>query len=234
MPPGRPREARAFRRSRAARPAVAVLSALVGLTLGGCSFLAQTSSEPTASETTTVSVEEAAVVDEVVAALEPVLHQDDAPFPDSARLFEVLTDAGYPAEDLEASLDESPLGHEVPSKMFGVKTDRGCVVGEVRDGEATAELVPESESNGSCLLGEVDRPEGVEAPTGEERAEGADDNGKGHLPHEDINGDPAEPESADSGAGAEPDSGADDEGRDAGSGSSSGSSGESTLGGTDG
>lgn len=160
----------------------AVLTVLMsGFALSGCSLIA-----PQAADTSPArSTEEPAVVDEVIAALEPLTGEDG--HPDTQRLFETLIDAGYDPEDLESTLDVSPLGNEVPSKVFGVRAEEGCVVGEIRGGEAFAQLMAPSESTGACLLGDVERPEGVNAPAGEERTDGDADNGAGHIPGEDIN-----------------------------------------------
>src|SRR5699024_12364500 len=105
-----------------------------------------------------------------------------------------MLDAGYDPEQLEATIDESPLGNDVPSKMFGVRTDEGCVIGEIRSGKATAELMQPTESTGSCLFGEVERPKGVEAPKGEKREEAGDANGAGQPPGANINGQDAQAE----------------------------------------
>ncbi|WP_349828959.1 DUF6993 domain-containing protein [Brevibacterium litoralis] len=187
--------------SRLRRSLCAAALACAGLAVSGCSVLMPTAADPTAQQSRTVSVEEAAVVDEVVAALEPVTGGDG--HPSSEKLFSTLQDAGYDPEDLEASSDASPLGNEVPSKMFGVRTEFGCVVGEIREGSARAELLPESDSNGACLFGEVDRPDGVEAPAGEDRSADGEDNGEGHMPEEDINGEPREDEDDGSASGSQ-------------------------------
>ncbi|GAA4390329.1 hypothetical protein AB0I45_09260 [Brevibacterium sp. NPDC049920] len=163
-----------------ARAAVPVLL-LSSLALTGCSLFQQPV-EPGPAQPT----EEPAVVDEVITALEP-LTGDEEPLPNSQELFDTLIEAGYDAEDIETTLDESPLGNEVPAKMFGVRVEDGCVVGEIRGGAATARLMPPSESVDTCLFGAVERPEGVDAPSGEERGEDDSDNGAGHIPGEEIN-----------------------------------------------
>src|SRR5699024_10228423 len=138
--------------------------------------------------------------DKVLKALKPITGEKDS-VPSTKKFFSTMLDAGYDPEQLEATIDESPLGNDVPSKMFGVRTDEGCVIGEIRSGKATAELMQPIESTGSCLFGEVERPKGVEAPKGEKRDEDGDSNGAGHLPGENSNGedDPTEsPEPAES------------------------------------
>ncbi|RAG68183.1 hypothetical protein DN536_35290, partial [Burkholderia multivorans] len=87
----------------------------------------------------------------------------------------------------------------------------------------TAELMPPTESTGACLLGAVDRPEGVDAPKGEQRDQDGDDNGAGHMPGENITGDDAETNSP------EPSQGSSDSGGSSSGGgsSSSGSEGSS-------
>ena len=171
------------------------------LALSGCSLLGfgGDDSQPTPVRTPETP---AAEVDKVISALEPLTGNEDA-VPSTKKFFTTMIDAGYEADQLEATIDDSPLGNDVPAKMFGVKTDKGCVIGEIRKGKATAELMPPTESTGSCLLGEVERPKGVKAPEGDKREEDGDSNGAGHMPGEDINGKdgPTEsPSSADGGA----------------------------------
>lgn len=168
-------------------------AAALTLALSGCSLLGfgADDSQPQPKQTHAKPVAE---VDKVLAALKP-LTGDKESVPSTKKFFTTMLDAGYEPEQLEATIDESPLGNEVPSKMFGVKTDKGCVVGEIRKGKATADLVQPTESTGSCLFGEVERPEGVTAPKGEKRDEDGDSNGAGHLPGEDINGEDGETES---------------------------------------
>ncbi|WP_350271249.1 hypothetical protein AAFP32_07280 [Brevibacterium sp. CBA3109] len=156
------------------------------LALSGCSLLGfgGDDSQPTPVRT---PAKPAAEVDKVVTALEPLTGDEDK-VPSTKKFFKTMIDAGYDEDQLEATIDDSPLGNDVPSKMFGVKTDKGCVIGEIRKGKATAELMPPTESTGSCLLGEVERPKGVEAPEGDKREKDGDSNGAGHMPGEDING----------------------------------------------
>lgn len=170
------------------------------LALSGCSLLGfgGDDSQPAPVRTPT---EPPAEVDKVVSALEPLTGDEDK-VPSTKKFFHTMLDAGYDANQLEATIDESPLGNDVPSKMFGVKTDKGCVIGEIRKGKATAELMPPTESTGSCLLGEVERPKGVKAPDGDKREKDGDSNGAGHMPGEDINGKdaPSQTPSPDDGA----------------------------------
>lgn len=155
------------------------------LALSGCSLLGfGEDSQPAPVRTPTKQVAE---VDKVVKAMEPLTGEEDK-VPSTKKFFTTMIDAGYDADQLEATLDSSPLGNDVPSKMFGVKTDKGCVIGEIRKGKATAELMPPTESTGSCLFGDVERPKGVKAPKGDKREEDSDSNGAGHMPGEDING----------------------------------------------
>ncbi|MBR7503773.1 hypothetical protein KCW65_27195, partial [Mycobacterium tuberculosis] len=88
--------------------------------------------------------------DKVLKAVEP-LTGDEEKIPSTKEFFDTMIDAGYKPDQLEATLDASPLGNEVPSKVFGVKTKKGCVIGEIRKGKATAELMPPTESTGACL-----------------------------------------------------------------------------------
>lgn len=202
-----------------ARAAAPVLL-LSSLALTGCSLFQQPV-DPGPAEPT----EEPAVVDEVIAALEP-LTGDEAALPNSQELFDTLIEAGYDPEDIETTLDESPLGNEVPAKMFGVRVEDGCVVGEIRGGDATARLMPPSESVDTCLYGAVERPEGVDAPSGEERGEDESDNGAGHIPGEDINtprDEATESPGEDSGGSGSGGSGSDDGTGDSGGGSDGGS-----------
>ncbi|UVI37663.1 DUF6993 domain-containing protein [Brevibacterium spongiae] len=203
---------------------VPVLSAAaLTLALSGCSLLGFGSddSQPEPKKTQATPVAE---VDKVLKALKPITGDKES-VPSSKKFFTTMLDAGYDKDQLEATLDASPLGNEVPSKMFGVKTDKGCVIGEIRSGKATAELVQPTESTGSCLFGEVDRPKGVKAPKGEKRDDDGDSNGKGHLPGEDINGADGPTES--------PQPTEDSTGSDSGSGTS-GSEGSSNAEGTSG
>ena len=196
--------------------AVALLSLMTAATLSGCDVLFGSASQdaPPAFQ----EKEEPAVVDEVLAAVEPLVGGDS--LPSSEKLFDALIDAGYPADGLEATQDASPLSNEVPAKMFAVKVKEGCVVGEIRKGKSRANLVPESDSMDTCLFGNVDRPKGAKEPSGEDMESGADDNGVGHLPGEDLNkrkdGGESSPQNSDGGA----DSGTVG---DSGSGSGSGS-----------
>lgn len=168
--------------------------------LSGCSLLGigGDDTQPSPDRTPAKPVAE---VDKVVAALEPLTGDEDK-VPSTKKFFKTMIDAGYDAKQLEATIDDSPLGNDVPSKMFGVKTDKGCVIGEIRKGKATAELMPPTESTGSCLFGEVERPKGVKAPEGDKREKDGDSNGAGHMPGEDINGKdgPSESPSPDGGA----------------------------------
>jgi hypothetical protein len=174
-------------------------AAALTLALSGCSLLGFGTEEP-APEPKKTQATQVAEVDKVLKALKPITGDKDS-VPSTKKFFSTMLDAGYGPEQLEATIDESPLGNDVPSKMFGVRTDEGCVIGEIRSGKATAELMQPTESTGSCLFGEVERPKGVEAPKGEKRDEDGDSNGAGHLPGENINGedDPTEsPEPAES------------------------------------
>ena len=164
----------------------------LSLALSGCSLLGfGDDSQPAPVRTPAKPVAE---VDKVVKALEPLTGEEDK-VPSTKKFFTTMIDAGYDADQLEATIDSSPLGNDVPSKMFGVKTDKGCVIGEIRKGKATAELMPPTESTGSCLFGEVERPKGVKAPEGDKRKKDGDSNGAGHMPGEDINGKDGETES---------------------------------------
>ena len=201
-------------------------AAALTLALSGCSLLGfgADDSQPEPKKTHSTPVAE---VDKVLKAVKPITGDKDS-VPSTKKFFTTMIDAGYDAEQLEATIDQSPLGNDVPSKMFGVKTDKGCVVGEIRSGKATAELVEPTESTGSCLFGEVDRPKGVKAPKGEKRDEDGDSNGKGHLPGESINGEdgPSEsPQPSADATGASDDEGASNaEGTSGDGGTSAGSS----------
>ncbi len=191
------------------------LSGLAVLTvaLSGCSLLGLGGAENAAEPTSPPQTQEAEV-DKVLQALEPLTGDKESTV-STKEFFDTMIDAGYDPEQLEATLDESPLGNDVPSKMFGIKTDKGCVVGEIRAGKAAAELMKPTESTGACLFGDVERPEGVEAPSGEKRTKDGDDNGEGHLPGEDINDkteSPSETDGGSSSGGAEGGSGAEDSG----------------------
>ena len=194
------------------------------LLLTGCSLIEREPNEPEVVES-----EEPAIVDEVAALMEPLLGDEES-LPSSEEVFETLMDAGYSEDQLEATQDVTPLDTGVTSKMFAVHVDDGCVVGEIREGEVMARLMPPSESTGTCLYGNVERPEGAPEPSGEPRDEDGDDNGAGHIPGEDFSRqDEGDDESGDSGSG-DTGSGAEGDGGDSGSGDS-GDSGDAGLGG---
>src|SRR5699024_5616698 len=174
-------------------------AAALTLALSGCSLLGFGTEEP-APEPKKTQATQVAEVDKVLTALTPITGDKDS-VPSRTKSASTRRAAGHGSEQREATIDGSPPGNDVPSKMFGVRTDEGCVIGEIRSGKATAELMQPTESTGSCLFGEVERPKGVEAPKGEKRDEDGDSNGAGHLPGENINGedDPTEsPEPAES------------------------------------
>lgn len=207
----------------AVRTAAALSVSASLLMLSGCDFFGPKGTTPD-----TQTKQRPAAVDKVTAALKPLA--DKGTKPSSKDFFDTMTKAGYKAKALEATLDTSPLDHDVPSKVFGVRVKGGCVVGEIRDGKVSADLMPPVKSDGSCLLGDVDRPKGVAAPKGEKRKKGDRDNGKGHLPGDDLNapGGSSSPTSTErsgsgSGSGSESDSGS-----GSGSDSSSGSGSKST------
>lgn len=193
--------------ARSARRLVAVGAA--ALLLSGCSLFERAPAEPEV-----VEAEEPAVVDEVTAFMEPLLG-DPETLPTSEDVFATLLDAGYTEDQLEATQDSTPLDTGISAKMFAVLVDEGCVVGEIREGEVSAHLMPPSESTGTCLYGAVDRPEGAPEPSGEPREEGAEDNGAGHIPGEKF---------------SREDEGADDSGGGDTGGSDSGGSGETRSG----
>ncbi len=163
-----------------ARGAVVISSSsLAALVLSGCGLFGS-ASEPEGGP----AGKQTAEVEKVLKVIEPLTQKDG--IPTSEETLAVLQDGGYKPENIAATLDESPLGHDVPSKVFAVKVKKGCVIGEIRNGGATAALYPPLKSNKDCLLGEVVRPKGVKMPAGEKREEGSDDNGAGHLPGEDM------------------------------------------------
>lgn len=175
--------------------AAPVAVACAGLAaLSGCGFFGPKGNAPKTEEK-----EVPAAVDKVAAALKPLI--DAGTMPDSKQFFAAMTKAGYAKKNLETTIDSSPLKHDVPAKMFGVKVKEGCVVGEIRDGKVTAELMPPMKSDGTCLMGKVERPKGVKAPTGEQRRSGDTDNGAGHLPGDDLNN-PKSTQSPSSGSGS--------------------------------
>lgn len=165
----------------------ASVTAIATLLLSGCGFF---STDPETQQPAPAPTEQSDDVDTVIEALQPLASEDS--LPDSASLFEALEGAGYDPETLEATADESPLGNEVPAKVFGVRLEESCVIGEIRGADVSARIERQTESTGTCLLGEVDRPEGVDAPEGDPVEDGADDNGEGHMPDEDINDIPGE------------------------------------------
>lgn len=171
-------------RIHAVRWGVACSTTIAVLALSGCGFFGPKGNTPPVNSTETKQVP--AAVDKVKSALKELA--DKGTLPSSQQFFDTMVKAGYPAKSLEATIDKSPLDHDVPSKMFGVKVKEGCVVGEIRDGAVSANLVPPLSSDGSCLMGDVERPKGVATPKGEQRKEGDKDNGVGHLPGDDLNG----------------------------------------------
>lgn len=212
---------------------LAALTGTVALLLTGCSVFEREPSEPKVVES-----EEPAIVDDVTAVLAPLV-EEEGELPTSESLFDTLMDAGYDAGQLEATQDKTPLDNGVSSKMFAVLLEEGCIVGEIREGDIFASLMPPSESTGTCLYGAVDRPEDAPEPSGEPREDGAGDNGAGHIPGEDFSGESADDgeesggaeDSSDSGSsgsedGSDGGSGGDSSGDSSDEGSSSDSSGE--------
>lgn len=151
------------------------------IALSGCSLFMN---KPTSAPPQKQTKEKEAVVTKVLKDVEPLTKVDGVP--SSKQFFERMLEAGYKPENLEATIDRSPLDHDVPSKMFGVKIKEGCVIGEVRQGSVSGSLVEPNASNKSCLYGTVDRPEGVKPPKGEKRSDSDKDNGVGHLPGDDL------------------------------------------------
>lgn len=197
------------------------LTGTVALLLTGCSVFEREPAEPNIVES-----EEPAIVDDITAALAPLVEEEGA-LPTSESLFGTLMDAGYEADQLEATQDDTPLDTGVSSKMFAVLLDEGCVVGEIREGDIFARLMPPSESTGTCLYGAIDRPEEAPEPSGEPREEGAGDNGSGHIPGEDFSGESEdEGEGSTDGAGSSSDS----SGSGSDSGSGDGADGDSSAG----
>lgn len=164
------------------RASAVCVSAIAVTFLTGCSLVMGTPSDKPAPQIQ--EKERPAVVTEVLKDVEPLSKIDGVPT--SKQFFDQMEKAGYDPEDLEATIDASPLGNDVPSKMFGVRVKEGCVIGEVRQGTVSGSLYPPTDSTDSCLFGTVDRPEGVKAPTGEKRSEDDDDNGVGFLPGDDL------------------------------------------------
>lgn len=184
---------------------LAALMGTVALLLTGCSVFEREPAEPNVVES-----EEPAIVDDVTAVLAPLVEEEGA-LPTSESVFDTLMEAGYDAAQLEATQDDTPLDTGVSSKMFAVLLDEGCVVGEIREGDIFARLMPPSESTGTCLYGAIDRPESAPEPSGEPRDDEAGDNGAGHIPGEDFSGE-SEDDGGDSidGAGDGSDSGSGD------------------------
>lgn len=135
-------------------------------------------------EPKTQTKEKEAAVTKVLKDVEPLTKIDGVPT--SKQFFEQMEKAGYKPEALEATIDRSPLGHDVPSKMFGVKVKQGCVVGEIRQGTVSGSLFEPNKSDHTCLYGAVDRPKGVKPPKGEKRSDKDSDNGVGFLPGDDL------------------------------------------------
>ncbi len=193
---------------------LAALTGSVALLLTGCSVFEREPAEPQVVES-----EEPAIVDDITTVLAPLVEEEGA-LPTSESLFETLMEAGYDADQLEATQDDTPLDTGVSSKMFAVLLDEGCVVGEIREGDVFARLMPPSESTGTCLYGAVDRPQDAPEPSGEPREEGAGDNGAGHIPGEDFTGESEDEDESSEGASSE---GASDSGSDGGVEDASGS-----------
>lgn len=220
---------------RASAPSTVTLTVGALLFLSGCGLWGGDEASQVPAPTPT---EQSDDVDKAIESLQSLAGEEG--LPKSKRLFDTLVDAGYKAEALEATMDASPLGNEVPAKIFGIKLKEGCVVGEIRDKKVTARLQREVVSTGTCLLGDIDRPEGVDAPKGEAYEEDAKDNGEGHRPDEDINapmpGESGAPGDSGNGGSGDGDSGNEDPGSgdpgDGGSGSGPEDGGDSGLGGT--
>lgn len=150
----------------------------VGL-LSGCTLFGPAGHTPEEASThTKPSVPKE--VREVLAVVKPLAAKHDKPT--SKAFFTSMIKAGYDKSALEATLDKTPLDTGVPAKVFGVRVDDGCVVGEIRGGKATAQLADPTKSTGACLLGRVQRPSGVSEPTGKPRPD--DQKGPTELPGE--------------------------------------------------
>jgi hypothetical protein len=82
------------------------------------------------------------------------------------------------------------LGNDVPSKMFGVKTDKGCVVGEIRVGEGDGRTHGAHRVDGFLPVrrGRQAR-RGSRLRRGRSGTKTVTPTAPGHLPGEDINGD---------------------------------------------
>lgn len=171
----------------------ACVGAVTVIALSGCGlFMNEPASAPPQKQTK----EKEALVTKVLKDVKPLTEIDGVP--SSEQFFEHMLEAGYKPKDLEATIDRSPLDHDVPSKMFGVKIKEGCVIGEVRQGSVSGSLVEPNESTKSCLYGDVDRPKGIEPPEGDERSDNDKDNGVGHLPGDDLHERKADNSSEDS------------------------------------
>ncbi|WGW10463.1 hypothetical protein LWF01_09895 [Saxibacter everestensis] len=150
---------------------VVTIAAVCAAGITGCSGPAQEDAPPQQSQTTggAQSEGDSGDVETAKSALEKLAGKSS--LPTSKQLFDALQDAGFKDDQLEASIDKSPLGHDVPSKMFGIRVSDGCVIGEVREGKVSAELAQPIESLDSCLIGEVDLPKGVERKSGEPKSD---------------------------------------------------------------
>lgn len=76
-----------------------------------------------------------------------------SPSPDRNQLREAFAAAGFPAEAAEVSLDSTPTGLAVDSIRGAVQSEGSCVIGEVRSGQVTVQILPVLQS-GFCFVGD--------------------------------------------------------------------------------
>lgn len=73
--------------------------------------------------------------------------------PSSAQMKQAMLDAGVAAENIEVSIDVTPTGLAVDAIEAAAKAANDCVVGQVRDGQATVAVLPVLAS-GRCFVGD--------------------------------------------------------------------------------
>lgn len=76
-----------------------------------------------------------------------------SPSPDRAMIRKAFTEAGFPAETVEVSLDITPTGLAVDSIRGAAAEDGSCFFGEVREGAVAVSVLPVLDS-GYCFVGD--------------------------------------------------------------------------------
>lgn len=77
----------------------------------------------------------------------------ESPTPDRAMIRKAFTEAGFPGDSVEVSLDITPTGLAVDSIRGAAAEDGSCLFGEVRQGAVSVSVLPVLDS-GYCFVGD--------------------------------------------------------------------------------